>query len=129
MENINIDSCIKEHLKMRSTVCMCNIRETKDSSYGSWLRLFTIFFPQKNNLVEFLRVSKTNFNFSSFYRILFRTMKFEYDFVFDWTMLKQGVSSSDATTSKVPQASPVQPSTHAETLGTATNHTNTINFP
>lgn len=42
-------------------------------------------------LFYFMQCSNTNLysNFLLYYRILFRTLNHQYDYTFDWTMLKQ----------------------------------------
>lgn len=39
------------------------------------------------------------------FRILFRTLNHQYDYTFDWTMLKQKTSGAGSSTAGIPQAS------------------------
>ena len=40
------------------------------------------------------------------FRILFRTLNYNYDYVFDWTMLKQRTAAGAAATSGTPTSRP-----------------------
>ena len=43
------------------------------------------------------------------FRILFRTLNHQYDYTFDWTLLKQKAAASGSSTSTVPGGTSVQP--------------------
>ena len=43
------------------------------------------------------------------FRILFRTLNHQYDYTFDWTLLKQKAAASGSSTSTVPGGTSLQP--------------------
>lgn len=64
------------------------------------------------------------------FRILFRTLNHQYDYTFDWTMLKQKASANGGQGATAAAGAAVPPSgTNLETVGSTSQNVSRSNLP